>query len=84
LGNRDPFTLNSHELLSLFSYRFTADTQKKRRQEALKRLKEEFDDDLNAQECVTDRFPMKRKLKATRSLRGCLERGEFVSLVDDT
>ncbi|MBI3799800.1 MAG: hypothetical protein HY268_22855 [Deltaproteobacteria bacterium] len=48
LGNRDPFTLRSEELLSLFSYRFASDTQKKRRQEALRRLKEEFDDDLNA------------------------------------
>lgn len=48
LGNRDPFTLPPEELLSLFSYRFAPDTQKKRRQEMLKRLKEEFDDDLNA------------------------------------
>jgi len=48
LGGRDPFTLESDELLSLFSYRFTAETQKKRRREALRRLKEEFDDDLNA------------------------------------
>lgn len=54
LGNRDPFTLDSHELLSLFSYRFAADTQKKRRQEALKRLKEEFDDDLNALNLACD------------------------------
>ncbi|MFQ5802014.1 MAG: hypothetical protein ACE5JQ_03845 [Candidatus Methylomirabilales bacterium] len=48
LGDRDPFSLESEELLSLFSYRFTPDTQKKRRREALRRLKEEFDDDLNA------------------------------------
>lgn len=48
LGDRDPFILSPEELLSLFSYRFAPDTQKKRRQEALKRLKEEFDDDLNA------------------------------------
>jgi hypothetical protein len=48
LGGRDPFTLSPQELLSLFSYRFAANTQKQRRQEALKRLKEEFDDDLNA------------------------------------
>ncbi len=47
LANRDPFTLQSNELLKLFSYRFTADTQKKRRREALRRLKEEFDDDLD-------------------------------------
>lgn len=48
LGGRDPFSLESNELVSLFSYRFTADTQKKRTREALRRLKEEFDDDLNA------------------------------------
>jgi hypothetical protein len=48
LGNRDPFSLDSHELLSLFSFRFVPETQKKRRLETLKRLKEEFDDDLNA------------------------------------
>jgi hypothetical protein len=48
LGERDPSTMGSEDLLSLFSYRFTADTQKKRKREAMKRLKEEFDDDLNA------------------------------------
>jgi hypothetical protein len=48
VGDRDPFTLTPEELLSLFSYRFTNDTQQKRRREALKRLKEEFDDDLSA------------------------------------
>lgn len=48
LGGSDPFTLRPEELLSIFSYRFTPDTQKKRRQEAMKRLKEEFDDDLSA------------------------------------
>lgn len=54
LANRDPFSLDSHELLSLFSFRFTSETQKKRRQEALKRLKEEFDDDLNALNVACD------------------------------
>lgn len=48
LGARDPSTMGSEDLLSLFSYRFTADTQKKRKREAVKRLKEEFDDDFNA------------------------------------
>lgn len=38
LGERDPFALEPEELLSIFSYRFTPDTQKKRRQEAMKRL----------------------------------------------
>lgn len=47
LGDRDPFGLKPEELLSLFSYRFTADTQKKRRAEAMRRLKEAFDDDLD-------------------------------------
>jgi hypothetical protein len=45
--DRNPFSLEPEELLNVFSYRFTAETQKKRRQEALKRLKEEFDNDLN-------------------------------------
>jgi hypothetical protein len=48
LDDRDPFTLEPEELLALFSYRFNDDTQKRRRREALKRLKEEFDDDLSA------------------------------------
>lgn len=48
LDDHDPFTLEPEELLSLFSYRFTADTQKKRKAEAVRRLKEEFDDDLEA------------------------------------
>jgi len=47
LGHRDPATLQPDELVSLFSYRFTPDTQKRRRREALKRLREEFDDDLD-------------------------------------
>jgi hypothetical protein len=48
LGARDPAVLKPDELVSLFSYRFTPDTQKRRRHEVLKRLREEFDDDLNA------------------------------------
>ncbi len=48
LGDRDPLTLEPKELLSLFSYRYRPDTQKRRHQEALKRLKEEFDEDLGA------------------------------------
>lgn len=52
LGNRDPFALDPEALLALFSYRYTADTQKKRRREAMKRLKEEFDD-LNAIQIVS-------------------------------
>jgi len=48
LGDRDPFTLEPEELLTLFSYRFTDDTQKNRRREAMKQLKENFDDDLSA------------------------------------
>ncbi len=48
LGDRDPFALGAEDLVSIFSYRFTADTQKKRKREAMQRLKEEFDDDLNA------------------------------------
>jgi hypothetical protein len=48
MGDRDPFTLEPGDLLSLFSYRFTADTQNKRKHEAMRRLKEEFDDDLRA------------------------------------
>jgi hypothetical protein len=48
LKERDPFSLRPEDLLSLFNYRFTADTQQKRRREAMKRLKEEFDNDLEA------------------------------------
>jgi hypothetical protein len=48
IGDRDPFALAPEELLALFRYRFTADTQKKRRREAMKRLRAEFDEDLAA------------------------------------
>lgn len=48
IGDRDPFALAPGELLALFRYRYTADTQKKRRREAMKRLKGEFDEDLAA------------------------------------
>jgi hypothetical protein len=48
IGDRDPFALAPGELLALFRYRFTAETQKKRRREAMKRLKAEFDEDLAA------------------------------------
>jgi hypothetical protein len=48
LRDRDPFSLEPEELLTVFSYRFTAETQKKRRQEAVKQLKQEFDNDLDA------------------------------------
>jgi len=47
VGERDPFTLPPGELASTFSYRFSQDRQKERRREALKRLKEEFDEDLS-------------------------------------
>jgi hypothetical protein len=53
LRERDPFSLRPEELLSLFSYHFTADTQQKRRREAMRRLKEEFDDDLEALNLAT-------------------------------
>jgi hypothetical protein len=53
LGERDPFTLEPEELLSLFSYRFTDGTQQKRRREAMRRLKEEFDNDLGALNVAT-------------------------------
>lgn len=46
LGDRDLFALKPGELVSIFSFRFRDETQKTRRREALKRLKEEFDEDL--------------------------------------
>jgi hypothetical protein len=45
---RDPFELRPEELVALFRYRFSSDTQKKRRKEALGILKAEFDDDLDS------------------------------------
>lgn len=47
LGDRDPFALEPGELLSVFSFRFRGETQKTRRREALRRLKEEFDERLD-------------------------------------
>lgn len=46
LGDHDPSALEPEELLSLFSYRFTVDVQKKRKAEAVRQLKEEFEDSL--------------------------------------
>jgi hypothetical protein len=46
LTGRDAFEVQPEDLSSLFTYRFGADTQKKRRQEALKRLKQEFGDEI--------------------------------------
>jgi hypothetical protein len=47
LGDRDPFDLEADQLSILFSSRrFSDDNWKNRRREAMKRLKEEFDDDL--------------------------------------
>ncbi len=54
LGAHDPAALQPDELVSLFSYRFTPDTQKRRRREALKRLREEFDDNLDAARAASD------------------------------
>jgi hypothetical protein len=48
LAGRDPLTLEPEQLLPVFSFRFREDTQKNRKREALKRLREEFDDDLGA------------------------------------
>ncbi|MGI6604024.1 MAG: hypothetical protein ACOX2S_02925 [bacterium] len=42
----DPTNLSNRGLLQLFSFKFNVETQKERRREALKRLREEFDDDL--------------------------------------
>jgi hypothetical protein len=44
----DPFEITPTDLVSLFRYRYTAETQKKRKKEALDLLKEEFDDDLDS------------------------------------
>jgi hypothetical protein len=58
LGDRDPFALQGNDLISVFSYRFKGDTQKKRRAEAMKRLKEEFDESLEALNMAcSERFP---------------------------
>jgi hypothetical protein len=54
LEGRNPSMLTSEQMISLFAYRFTDDTQKKRRAEALKQLKEEFDDDLSAVNLASD------------------------------
>ena len=45
---RDPFELESNDLVAMFRYRYSTDTQKKRSKEALRMLKDEFEDDLNS------------------------------------
>jgi hypothetical protein len=58
MGRLDPFALSPGELVQLFRYRFSSETNNKRKKEALQRLKEEFDDDLSSVNiaCVSD-FP---------------------------
>lgn len=46
--NHDPFTVDSAELIGLFRFRFTSDTQKKRKKEALDLLKQAFESDLDS------------------------------------
>jgi hypothetical protein len=58
LGDRDASMLPVRELVSLFSYPFAPETQKKRRSEAMKRLREEFDDDLEVlKSACSEPFP---------------------------
>jgi hypothetical protein len=58
LVDRDPLTLEPEQLLSVFSFRFREETLKNRKREALKRLREEFDDDLDAlKELCSQPFP---------------------------
>jgi hypothetical protein len=45
---RDPFELQPEELVGLFRYRYTSETQKKRKKAALDLLKAEFDGDLES------------------------------------
>lgn len=48
LKDRNPSNLEPEELISLFSYRFAVETNKQRRREAMRRLKDEFDEDLES------------------------------------
>lgn len=44
----DPFQLDPEELIGLFRFRFTSDTQKKRKKDALELLKQSFESDLDS------------------------------------
>jgi len=46
--NHDPFEMAPGDLVALFRYRVSSDTQKKRKHEVLQLLKEAFDDSLDA------------------------------------
>ncbi len=46
--DHDPFEIEPKELIKLFRYRYTSETQKRRRKEALDCLKEAFDGDLES------------------------------------
>ena len=48
MRTHDPFNLDPEELVGVFRFRFTADTQKKRKKEALDLLKRNFESDLGA------------------------------------
>jgi molybdopterin converting factor small subunit len=53
----DPFKLEPEELVGLFRYRYTAETQKKRKKEALDLLKEEFEDLDSFNAACSESFP---------------------------
>lgn len=48
LKDRNPSNLEPEELIPLFSYRFAEETNKLRRREVMRRLKDEFDEDLES------------------------------------
>ncbi len=58
LADRDPLALGAEDLFSVFSFRFREETMKDRKREALKRLKEEFDEDLaSLNDLCSESFP---------------------------
>jgi hypothetical protein len=80
LGDRDLFTLQPDELLDLFSYRFLEETRKKRRREAMKRLKEEFDDDLNSLNLSTGQAFATWEAALDALVEGRVMKQEFLSI----
>jgi hypothetical protein len=83
LSSRDPSMLSSEEMISLFSYRFTDDTQKKRRAEALKRLKEEFGNDLSAANLASDQSFQSWEEAVDALLENKLDQQEFRAIRRD-
>lgn len=80
LGDRDPTELGYEEASHLFTYRLASDTLKQRKKELLKRLKEEFDDDLASLNRMCGQDFKSWEDVATTLIQGRIDNHELMAL----